>query len=555
MFELTYTHIAEARRLARENGRSVPALLTEQLNLQAAECVTGLSAYLQMPVFSMAELCAAETDLACWSFLLVNQYRSLVLRVQGEIWGVLSDPFDLSLQMRMEAKMGCVLNWALAEHADIDAFIRVKEDDLRAMPSFDADASADTEAIGGESDELSIARIAEDASPVIRLVNSTLYDALKLGVSDIHFETSAKGAAIKFRIDGVLSIANVISGSAVADQIISRVKVMSELDIGERRIPQDGRFKATLRGREIDFRVSIMPSLFGEDAVIRVLDKQALTDQFQALRLDLLGFDSTVLTQVRKLSSEPYGMVLVTGPTGSGKTTTLYAAISEILTGEDKIVTIEDPIEYHLPGTLQIPVNEKKGLSFARGLRSILRHDPDKIMVGEIRDSETAQIAVQSALTGHLVFTSVHANNVLDVISRFLHMGIDPYSFVSCLNGVLAQRLLRVVCEQCAEPFEVSSDQLLRSAIPMEEVARMRFMKGRGCGACRGSGYRGRVAIGEVLMLNDELRELIASRAPVSVTKQAARRHGTRFLREAAIDLLAQGRTTLEEINRVTFAE
>lgn len=555
MFELTHTHILEARSKARESGRSMPAFLSEQLNISASECVTALSRYLQMPVFSMMELCAAEIDLARWNFLLVSQHRSLVLRVKGKVWGVLADPFDQSLQMRMETRMGSRLNWALAEHADIDAFIRIKEDDLRAMPAFDAVASSDTEVLAEGRDELSIARIAEDASPVIRLVNSTLYDALKLGVSDIHFETSARGAIIKFRIDGVLSMANAISGSAIADQIISRIKVMAELDIGERRIPQDGRFKATLRGREIDFRVSIMPSLFGEDAVIRVLDKQALTDQFQALRLDLLGFNFTVLEQVRKLSSEPYGMVLVTGPTGSGKTTTLYAALSEILTGEDKIVTIEDPIEYHLPGTLQIPVNEKKGLSFARGLRSILRHDPDKIMVGEIRDQETAQIAVQSALTGHLVFTSVHANNVLDVIGRFLHMGIDPHSFVSCLNGVLAQRLLRVNCDQCAEPVVLSADQLFRSAIPLEDVAHMSFMKGRGCGACRGSGYRGRIAIGEVLMLNDELRELIASRAPVSIIKQAARRQGTRFLREAAIDLLARGKTTLEEINRVTFAE
>lgn len=554
MPELTPTLISEARQTARDSARSIPAVLAERLSLEATECIASLGAYLQMPVLSMAQLFACEADFTQWDFVQASQYRSVVLKLEGTTWGVVSDPFDVSLQLRMETRAATSLCWAIATHADIDAFIRVQEENLRAMAPFDAQASGDAAEVI-RNDDLSIARIAEDTSPVIRLVNSTLYDALKLGVSDIHFEAGGKGLSIKFRIDGVLSMANTVAGAALADQIISRIKVMAELDIGERRIPQDGRFKLAIQGREIDFRVSIMPSLFGEDAVIRVLDKKALTDQFQALRLDLLGFDSRVLEQVRKLSSEPYGMVLVTGPTGSGKTTTLYAAISEIQTGEDKIVTIEDPIEYHLPGTLQIPVNEKKGLSFARGLRSILRHDPDKILVGEIRDPETAQIAIQSALTGHLVFTSVHANNVLDVIGRFLHMGIDPYSFVSSLNGVLAQRLLRVVCEQCAEPISVPEEKLARSAIALEQIASMRLMKGKGCGACRGSGYHGRVAIGEVLMLNDEIRELIASRAPVSAIKQAARRHGTRFLREAAVELLAQGRTTLEEINRVTFAE
>ena len=327
------------------------------------------------------------------------------------------------------------------------------------------------------------------------------------------------------------------------------------MDIAERRVPQDGRFRVSMQGRDVDVRVSIMPSIHGEDAVLRILDKQSLTDQLQGLSLSSLGFDASIAAALRHLAAEPYGMLLVTGPTGSGKTTTLYAAISEINHGKDKIITIEDPVEYQLPGVLQIPVNEKKGLSFARGLRSILRHDPDKIMVGEIRDAETAQIAVQSALTGHLVFTTVHANNVFDVISRFTHMGVDVYSFVSALNGVFAQRLLRINCPHCAV-VDVPDDTLLAdSRLSREAVAGYRFRAGQGCGHCRGSGYKGRKAIAEILQMTDALRELIVARAPIRQIKDAARANGTRFLRESALDLVRQGETTLSEVNRVTFVD
>ena len=328
---------------------------------------------------------------------------------------------------------------------------------------------------------------------------------------------------------------------------------MSELDIAERRIPQDGRFKITMRGREIDFRVSIMPSIFGEDAVLRILDKQALSDQIKGLRLDYLGFDDKAIKVLRRLATEPYGMMLVTGPTGSGKTTTLYAAITEINHGQDKIVTIEDPVEYQLPGVLQIPVNEKKGLTFARGLRSILRHDPDKIMVGEIRDVETAQIAVQSALTGHLVFTTVHANNVFDVIGRFIHMGVSPSSFVSALNGILAQRLVRQNCPHCAQPYSPDPQLLIDSGLTAEAAASFNFRSGSGCGQCRGSGFKGRKAIAEILYLNAEIRELIAASEPIRRIKDAAFRNGTRLLRDSALDLVRLGETTLQEINRVTI--
>jgi general secretion pathway protein E len=407
------------------------------------------------------------------------------------------------------------------------------------------------EAVRDASGELTLTAIQGEASPAVRLINSTVFDALRLEASDIHLETLPQGLLIKFRIDGVLNRIAMVSNPQLAEQAIARIKVLAELDIGEKRIPQDGRFRVGSKGRDIDIRVSIMPSIFGEDAVLRVLDKKALMDSVQRLTLDSLGFDQRTIQLLRRLAAEPYGMMLVTGPTGSGKTTTLYAALTEINHGEDKFITIEDPVEYQLPGVLQIPVNEKKGLTFAVGLRSILRHDPDKILVGEIRDPETAQIAVQSALTGHMVFTSVHANNTFDVIGRFMHMGVDPYNFVSSLTGVVAQRLLRQNCSHCAEPIEPDAALLAESGI--HDPASFRFMAGRGCIHCRGTGYKGRRAIAEVLRLTDEIREMIVARASIRALKEQARQQGTRFLRDVALDLAREGHTTLQEVNRVTF--
>src|SRR2546422_1970888 len=371
--------------------------------------------------------------------------------------------------------------------------------------------------------------------------------------SDIHIETRDSEVVIKYRIDGVLQPAMKPIAKEHHSTIISRIKVMAELDIAEKRVPQDGPFRVKIRGRSIDFRVSIMPSVHGEAAVIRILDRESLSKTFTSLRLDVLGHDEKELTRFRRFIREPYGMVLVTGPTGSGKTTTLYAALSEIKSEEDKIITIEDPVEYQLKGITQIPVNEKKGLTFARGLRSILRHDPDKIMVGEIRDSETANIAVQSALTGHLVFATVHANNVFDVIGRFMHMNVDLFSFVSALNAILAQRLVRLVCPHCGEDFRPDATPPKESGLTEAQAAAFRFRTGRGCRECRGSGYKGRKAIAELMILNDELRELITARAPVRQLKEAARTSGTRFLRDAALEAVKNGESTLEEINRVTF--
>jgi type IV pilus assembly protein PilB len=410
------------------------------------------------------------------------------------------------------------------------------------------------EAEDGE-EVLSIDRITADSSPIIRLVDSVLFNAIQRRASDIHVETHDREVMVKYRIDGVLYQAMKPVDKRHHSTIISRIKVMSELDIAEKRIPQDGRFKVRYAGRTIDFRVSIMPNVHGEDAVVRILDKGSTNLEFSSLNLNVLGFEDDSMRQLRKYIREPYGMVLVTGPTGSGKTTTLYACLSEIQSSEDKIITIEDPVEYQLAGITQIPVNEKKGLTFARGLRSILRHDPDKIMVGEIRDEETAQIAVQSALTGHLVFTTVHANNVVDVIGRFLNMNVDLYNFVSALNCVLAQRLVRRICPHCKRPAIISDTLLEDSGLDPGRYRDFSFYEGAGCIECNGTGYRGRSAIAELLNLSDNIRQLILDRRSAAEIKRAAKAEGMRFLRESALQKVIAGDTTLHDINKVTFVE
>ena len=459
-------------------------------------------------------------------------------------------PFDLRLGTWLASLSSSLHEIYLADPQVVRALLDSYESAFSAV----ADAvGLDTaiELARDASADLTLTSIQGESSPAVRLINSTVFDALRLEASDIHMESLPQGMVIKFRIDGVLNKIASVSNLALAEQSIARIKVLAELDIAERRVPQDGRFRVAAKGRDIDIRVSIMPSIHGEDAVLRVLDKQNLIDNVRKLTLDTLGFDRETIRLLRRLATEPYGMMLVTGPTGSGKTTTLYAALTEINQGEDKFITIEDPVEYQLPGVLQIPVNEKKGLTFAKGLRSILRHDPDKILVGEIRDAETAQIAVQSALTGHMVFTSVHANNTFDVIGRFMHMGVDPYNFVSSLTGVVAQRLLRQNCPHCSEPVEIAPELLEESGI--KDPQTYRFHQGRGCNQCRHTGYKGRRAVAEVLRLTDEIREMIIARASIRALKEQARREGTRFLRDVALELVREGHTTLQEVNRVTF--
>jgi len=425
-----------------------------------------------------------------------------------------------------------------------------------ASEGFSLDVVKEDDLTGEET--ISIERLtAEGDSPIIRLVDTTIFTALERRASDIHIETRDDSVAIKYRIDGVLQPAMQPIAKEHHSTIISRIKVMSELDIAERRVPQDGRFRVKygMPKRDIDFRVSIMPTIYGENAVLRVLDKESMSEKFRNLTLDVVGFSEDDLRRFRRYISEPYGMVLVTGPTGSGKTTTLYAGLNEIKNEEDKIVTIEDPVEYQIRGVTQIPVNEKKGLTFARGLRSILRHDPDKIMVGEIRDTETAQIAIQSALTGHLVFTTVHANNVVDVIGRFLNMGVEPYYFVSALNCILAQRLVRIICESCKDQVQYDPDTLEHSGLKPQEWSHIPFYEGQGCIECGGTGFRGRTAIHELLDLSDRIREMILEKRPTSEIRRAAREEGMRFLRESALAKVKSGITTLKEINKVTFIE
>jgi type II secretory ATPase GspE/PulE/Tfp pilus assembly ATPase PilB-like protein len=469
---------------------------------------------------------------------------------------VVSDPTDLMMIDELQQLLGTRLKVTVGPASAIQAMLKKSESSQRVLE--DATESFQLQLLKEDDtgeESLSVEKLTSDISPIIKLIDSTVYAALQRRASDIHIETQDDAVVVKYRVDGVLQPAMRPIDKRFASPIISRIKVMAELDIAEKRVPQDGRFKLRMRGKTIDFRVSVMPSAHGEDAVIRILDKESISEQFRELRLDILGFPEEELRRFRKYIREPYGMVLVTGPTGSGKTTTLYAALSEIKSIEDKIVTIEDPVEYQLKGIVQIPINEKKGLTFARGLRSILRHDPDKIMVGEIRDAETAQIAINSALTGHLVFTTVHANNVLDVLGRFLNMGVEAYQFVSALNCVLAQRLVRKICEDCKKPAVVTEAQLREAAMDPSLAHTHTFYEGTGCLECSGSGYRGRMAICELLDLSDTIRDMILARRPNSEIKRAVREEGMRFLRESAVSRVLSGETTLREINKVTFVD
>ena len=485
------------------------------------------------------------------------RYQFLPLRSEGEtLHVVMADPSDVTRLNEVELVLARPLEVAVGPANRISDILEKSESTQRVLEEATEGFSLQLvqEAEDGE-EVLSIDRITADSSPIIRLVDSILFNAIQRRASDIHIETRDREVVVKYRIDGVLYQAMKSIDKRHHSTIISRVKVMSELDIAEKRVPQDGRFKVRFSGRTIDFRVSIMPTVHGEDAVIRILDKESTNAEFHTLNLEVLGLEDDTKRQLRKFINEPYGMVLVTGPTGSGKTTTLYACLSEIRSSEDKIITIEDPVEYQLEGITQIPVNEKKGLTFARGLRSILRHDPDKVMVGEIRDEETAQIAVQSALTGHLVFTTVHANNVVDVIGRILNMNVDLHNFVSALNCVLAQRLVRRICLHCKRPAQVSDTLLEDSGLEPDRYRDFTFYEGAGCIECNGTGYRGRLAIAELLNLSDNIRQLILDRRSAAEIKRAAKAEGMRFLRESALQKVFAGETSLYDINKVTFVE
>jgi len=549
---LTAEQLQQAKKLAVQTQQPLLTVLEDISNLTPDVFVQALGQLVHYPALTISQLYDLQPDFTVLPFTQAEKLGCIAVRDQQHtLYIVHANPFEANLPSKIDLLIAETVVWVLAHSDDLDVYLAHHETSMRALGEVNANHGEHINEQHGLED-ISLRSISEDTSPIVKFVRSTLYDALKSGASDIHLETDQNGLKVKYRIDGVLSHVGGIQGAAQAEQVISRVKVMSELDIAERRIPQDGRFKILVLGREVDLRVSIMPSVLGEDAVLRVLDRQALSEEAQGLSLDLLGFAPDIMARFRLLAEEPYGMLLVTGPTGSGKTTTLYGIISEINHGTDKIITIEDPVEYQLPGVLQIPVNEKKGLTFAKGLRSILRHDPDKIMVGEIRDNETAQIAVQSALTGHLVLTTVHANNVFDVIGRFTNMGVDPYNFVSAMNGILAQRLVRVNCPHCLVADNPDTALIEKSGLSLEQVSDFVFKKGKGCGQCHGLGYKGRKAIAELLCFNDHIRELIVTREPVRKIKEAAYANGTKTMREGALLLVKQGETTLEEINRVT---
>jgi len=545
-------------RTTKDSGRPAPVADTTEAQVGSEEVqAQRIAARLGIPYVDLIDFPINHELFRTIPVDLMFRYNFVPWKEEnGRLVVVLSDPSDVLMVDELEVLLGRPLSVCVGAKTAINEVLKKSESSQRVLDAateeFKIQVIRDDDEMGDEA--LSIDKLTQADSPIIKLVDSTIFNALQRRASDIHIETREREVAIKYRVDGVLYNAMDPIDKRFHSAILSRIKVMSELDIAEKRVPQDGRFKLKIKGRTIDFRVSIMPSVHGEDAVIRILDKESINEEFAELRLDILGFSPEDLSKLRKFIREPYGMVLVTGPTGSGKTTTLYAALSEIRSSEDKIITIEDPVEYQLPGITQIPVNEKKGLTFARGLRSILRHDPDKIMVGEIRDEETAQIAIQSALTGHLVFTTVHANNVVDVLGRFLNMKVEPYNFVSALNCVVAQRLVRIICPKCRTAVRHTAQQLKDSGLDAKLVAHT-FYEGRGCIDCNGTGYMGRMAIAEILDMSDRIRELILARRSAAEIKRAAKDEGMTFMREAAVQRVMEGRTTLREINKVTFVE
>ncbi len=531
--------------LAEQRGLSLSNYLLEVLEKAPDQLST-----IAQPLGLLA--IAPENLSEHWRFDLLALPQALIHNVlpvdnHGQPCLVLGDPFTLASRHWLQSsKTLRQLPLAMSLPGAVKAQLSLAEASQRVMQPFGEDD--ENARVGQAAQEISLSSIARDDNPVVRLVNSMLFDALQSRASDVHVETTPQGLVIKYRIDGVLQQMGQASGMDMAEQALSRIKVLSELDIGERRVPQDGRFKMKIQGREVDFRVSIMPSIHGEDAVLRILDK---SQRGESLSLETLGLNAETIARIRVLAGEPYGMLLVTGPTGSGKSTTLYAALSETNTGEKKIITIEDPVEYELPGVLQIPVNDKKGLTFARGLRSILRHDPDTILVGEIRDGETAGIAVQAALTGHLVLSSVHANSAFSVLERFTYMDVDPASVVEALNGVVAQRLVRRICPDCGTDADPDPDITHLAQLAEAQLQQGHYRVGKGCEACRHTGYRGRLALAEVLTLTDSIKEGLLNRSSASTLRELAREAGHVFIRDIALAHAAQGDTTLKEIHRV----
>ncbi len=552
--QLASADVQRARQAARLSGRTTFDELEAASGLAPRDYIRALARLFDHPFSETSDMFGFTPVFDLLSLSRALQKDCALFRADNQrLFAVIPDPFDINLQHWLEAQAGAHLDFHLALRADVHAYLAKQEESIRAMDSVVGDSSYSSSVLAGIED-LSLKTISADTSPVVRIVNSTLYDALKAGASDVHLRRVPQGIRLKYRIDGVLIPITTIDGADIAEQVISRIKVLAELDIAEHRVPQDGKFQVAYGGRNVDIRVSVMPTIHGQAAVLRILDKRTVVGADGTLSLDDLGFDPATLQSLRRLVDLPYGMLLVTGPTGSGKTTTLYAAISEINSGRDNFLTIEDPVEYELEDVEQIPVNEKQGLTFARGLRSILRHDPDKIMVGEIRDQETAEMAIQAALTGHTVYATLHANNSFDVFNRLAYMNIDPYSLTSALSGIWAQRLMRTNCPHCAVAYHPSAEEFVAAGLEEAQAHDYIFKKGQGCGDCRGTGYKGRKAIAEIMAMTDKLREMISTKQPIGAIKDEARRNGTRYLRQAALDMAKRGDTTLEEVSRVTLS-
>ena len=546
--------VALARTGAKRSGRSLYEELEAAAGVDPRELTAALGRLFGFPLLETRAMDERRPAFDLLPLAQAQERNCALLRdADGGVVAVIHDPFDAATLDRLRAQAGAQVRTALALKGDIAAYLVRHESTVRAMDSVEAGAQGEPTA-RRDVEVLSLSAISQDESAAVRIVNSTLYDALKEGASDVHLKRSTRGMVIKYRINGVLTQVKNIDGIDLASQMISRIKVLASLHIDEHRVPQDGKLQVRIGNRDIDVRVSIMPTIHGEAAVLRILDKRTVVGADGQLHLGDLGFDAPTLATLRRLIALPYGMLLVTGPTGSGKTTTLYAAISEINDGRDNFLTIEDPVEYELDDVEQIPVNEKQGLTFATGLRSILRHDPDKIMVGEIRDRETAEMAIQAALTGHNVYSTLHANSSFDVFGRLQYMGVDAYSLTSALNGIWAQRLLRTNCPHCSEAHVPQAAELALLGLTLDDFAGALLARGRGCGDCRGTGYKGRKAIAEVMTMSDALREMITERRALRDIKSLAQREGTRFLREVALDVVRRGHTTIEEVLRVTLA-
>lgn len=541
-------------------GGSTAALgqtLVEEGTISEAQLAQALAAQYGLPYDPLTGFRVDSEFYHTISVKLMRRHPFVPVKDEaGALTIAISDPQNLLGLDELEILLNRPLHYVVSSRSAIQSALERSEGSSQALRELEAEYRSVLVKEDERGEEvLTVDHFGEDQSPVVKLLDTIMLSAMQRRASDIHIEATDRATTVKFRVDGILVSAMDPLDVKLHPPLVSRLKVMSDLDIAERRVPQDGSFRMRLDRKTVDFRVSILPSVFGESVVIRILDREAITTGVSTLRLDRLGFNPEDLKRFRRAITRPYGMVLVTGPTGSGKTTTLYAAISEMNIQEDKLITIEDPVEYQLPGVVQIPVNEKKGLTFARGLRSILRHDPDKIMVGEIRDAETAQIAIQSALTGHLVLTTVHANNVFDVIGRFASMGIDSYNFLAALTCVLAQRLIRVICPDCRHLVVLDQALAEESGIDYDEFKGAPFYEGKGCSECHDTGYRGRKCITEFLDLTDEIKEMILADRALSEIRYRAVTDGMITLRQSAVKKVLAGETTLREINRVTFSE